>query len=124
MCTTEEGGLLVSTAIVRPPEIVLIPVRYDFGEMWRWSIILDRFALSAGNTIGITHARVDINSGGDETVYLSGLRERVDVPSIRNIVVLVGLDARAIADALPRLLPLLGIPVDAVGVVHQRDESH
>ena len=120
MCTAEDGGLLVSTAIVRPLQIVLIPVSYDYGEMWRWSVILNRFALSEGNTIGITKAWVGINAGGDETVFRSGLSELVDVPSMRDTVVLVGLDARAIADALP----LLGIPVDAVGVVHQRVEPY
>ena len=34
-------------------EVVLIPVKYDFGELWRWAEILDRFSLSAANTIGI-----------------------------------------------------------------------
>ena len=29
-------------------EIEIIPVNYDFGELWKWSVILDRFALSAG----------------------------------------------------------------------------
>ena len=122
-CTHEEdGGLLVSTAIVRPPEYELIPVSYDYGEMWRWSVILNRFALSEGNTIGITQVWVDTNIEWNETVFRSGLQKREGPSTIRDTVVVVGLDARMIVDALPRLLPLLGIPVDAVGVVHSEVE--
>ncbi len=121
-CTHEDGGLLVSTAMVRPIEYELIPVRYDYGEMWRWSVILDRFALSEGNTIGITQVWVTTNIEWNETVFRSGLQNREGPSTTRNTVVLVGLDARMIADALPRLLPLLGIPVDAVGVVHSEVE--
>ena len=37
---------------------VIIPVKYDYQELWRWQLILNRFALSSGNTIGITGAVV------------------------------------------------------------------
>ena len=36
------------------------------------------------------------------------------------IVVATWGDPRSVADALPALLPLLGIPVDAVGLVERR----
>ena len=39
--------------------IIVIPVKYDYGELWRWQVILNRFALSSGNTVGITGANVD-----------------------------------------------------------------
>ena len=31
----------------------MIPFNYDYEELWRWATILNRFALSAGNTIGV-----------------------------------------------------------------------
>ena len=42
-------------------EIVIIPVKYGPVEMAQWAEILDRFALSRGNTIGITGAELDSN---------------------------------------------------------------
>ena len=42
-------------------KVVIIPVKYDFGELWRWSVILNRFAVSAGNTVGITAGRIVLN---------------------------------------------------------------
>ena len=42
-------------------EIVIIPVKYGPVEMAQWADILDRFALSRGNTIGITAAELDSN---------------------------------------------------------------
>ena len=47
---------------VTPQEF--IPVKYDFRELWRWATILDRFALSEGNTIGIAKALIGTNIGG------------------------------------------------------------
>ena len=47
---------------VTPQEF--IPVKYDFRELWRWATILDRFALSEGNTIGIVKALIGTNIGG------------------------------------------------------------
>ena len=107
--------------------LVFIPVKYDLGQMWRWSVILNRFALAAGNTIGITQAFVGSNtdSYGDYTVFLSGYTDWggsffEDVPNIRHTVVLETVNVQAVVDAVPELLPLLGIPVDAVGVVVER----
>ena len=74
----------------RPVEI--IPVRYDFGQLWRWSVILNRFSLSPGNTVGIVRAKVDLNyavyedsrdvwMNGAEPSALSGYSD------VRNILV-------------------------------------
>ena len=105
--------------------IEFIPVKYDFAELWRWTTILNRFALSAGNTIWLDGASVWYN--GDlfniEHVYLNGLTPaQPDEPERKRetIVVATWGDPRSVADALPALLPLLGIPVDAVGVVERR----
>ena len=53
--------------------IEIIRVKYDFGELWRWATILDRFAVSAGNTIGIVDAKVGWNRSPD--LYLNGLSQ-------------------------------------------------
>ena len=42
--------------------LVIIPVDYSFEDMWRWAVVLNRFAVSSGNTVGITGARVGLNS--------------------------------------------------------------
>ena len=56
---------------------MIIPAKYDYGELWRWGVILDRFVLSAGNTIGITAAGVSTNQGArpEPVVWLNGLRD-------------------------------------------------
>ena len=112
-------------------KVEIIPVKYGAGELVRWAEILDRFATSTGNTIGITGARVQDNrdSYHGHTVFrmspagLVSLSPAIsgayglDWTTVRDTIVVWGFDAQRIADALPTLLPLLGIPVDAVGVV-------
>ena len=111
-------------------EVITIPVRYDFGELWRWSVVLERFALSAGNTVGITGAEVVINGTGhgfneEPRVWLNGVeplrRDSTgsgdDPDTVRTILMVWAVDPHLAAEALPELLPELGIPADAVGVV-------
>ncbi len=101
--------------------IVLIPVKYDFGELWRWSVVLDRFAVSRGNTVGIIWADVDENTTryeGEEAFPLVGLGPGESPSEMRDTIMVGALDMQRVVDALPSLLPQLGIPVDAVGVVH------
>ena len=45
-----------------------------------------------------------------------------DLSKVRTTILLVGFDPHRLADALPTLLPLLGIPTDAVGVVGRRKD--
>ena len=112
--------------------IVIIPVKYDYEEYWRWSVILDRFAVSSGNTIGILWSRVRENwesyhTTGGEVVYpLPEVPEAVPRPELggvahpedyRTTLHVMTYELQRTVDALPVLLPLLGIPVDAVGVV-------
>ena len=105
----------------------LIPVKYDFWELWSWATILNRFALSAGNTVGIVRAYVDTNELRQNRHYfpLEGweLDDPEDASTVRSTVGVGVLDARMVAEALPELLPLLGIPVDAVGVLRTVDEE-
>ena len=100
--------------------IIVIPVKYDYGELWRWQVILNRFALSSGNTVGITGANVGQNRGGYEVVVfpLSSLQDaRDNISDLRETIHVLAVDPQSVVDVLPTLLPQLGIPVDAVGVV-------
>ena len=105
--------------ITRTRRIEFIPVKYQIAELRRWAEILDRFALSAGNTIGITGAKVGTNQRSDGAVFLNGLTpvSSGNAPALRETIVVTARDVQRVADALPVLLPLLSIPVDAVGVV-------
>ncbi len=97
-------------------------MKYDYQELWRWQLILNRFALSPGNTIGITGAVVGENVDLYESaVFLNDLTEAAadSYSDYRETIHVWALDAQPVANALPTLLPLLGIPVDAVGVVGQ-----
>ncbi len=110
-------------------EFEFVPVKYDYGELWRWATILRRFALSPSNTIGIVDANVRPNKNYQpalENVFpLDDLDLAVygDASTLRDTVGIDALDARAVVEALPELLPLLGIPIDAVGVVRTIDEG-
>ncbi len=108
--------------------IVITPVKHSYEELWRWKIILERFALSAGNTVGISLARLDDSVIGDH-----GSNIEFPVPGLgrvafadrdrlgRATIQLGTLNLSATLAALPKLLPQLGIPVDAVGVVQELD---
>ncbi len=100
--------------------LVIIPVKYDFEELWRWTVVLNRFAVSAGNTIGIGGAKVSPNIGISETLFpLDNLRPTVYEGSdqTRETIRVWGVDEQRIAESLPVLLPQLGIPIDAVGMI-------
>ena len=120
-------------------EIVVVPVQHDFGDLWRYATILNRFSHSSANTIGITKVFIGVNtiqgSYWDEQTALmlnnleafqpydpntdSGYREPANWSAIREVIGIGAHDSKAVADALPTLLPLLDIPASAVGVVYQ-----
>ena len=118
-------------------ELIVSPVKYDFGQLWRWSVILDRFAVSAGNTVGITGGQVTFNhemygSPIDRPiVWLNGtepIRENEsdsgwNWSTIRTILIVWAVDEERATAALPELLPALGIPADAVGLVAHDDAT-
>ena len=122
--------------IIRGPrtsyEIEFIPVKYNFGQLWRWSVILNRFALSASNTIGIDFGFVsdnadDFSPSSRITMWLNGVEPSGsndytwNWDRVRNILGVWTLNPVATIAALPTLVPALGIPTDAVGVVKRTD---
>ena len=115
--------------------LVVVPVPHDFGELWRWSLILDRFANSSGNTIGLTYVRLGFNTMGG----LFGDRKFVfpvaDVPDLtdeahesgyagwsrwRLIIQVETLEFEKTVTELPRLLKQLEIPESAVGLIYEK----
>ena len=117
------------------PEWVIIPVKYSFPDLWKWGMILDRFAKSRGNTIGILSAN-NHNTGTaafgrsqlglyrdvETGVWREG-QGTSDLSLIRETVSISALDPYVVRDALPVLLPQLGIPIDAVGFISQRPQK-
>ena len=123
---------------LHPDNLEIIPVKYDYEELWRWSLMLSRVAYSRGNSVGIVGSWVGTNSGahwpGDIVVYpLDDLKEASydndwgapyrDVASYRDTVLVEVLDAQRAVKALPWLLRQLSIPADAVGVIFQRNRT-
>ena len=109
-------------------DVVVLPVKHDFGDLWRYAVILQRFSVSTGNTIGIMDARVGVNirafQGEAKTISTSDEMELVeyyDSPPIddwakfRETVFLTAHHAEVVLEALPVLLPLLDIPVARSG---------
>ena len=108
-------------------------VKYDYGDYWRWSVMLDRFALSAGNSLGIISAEIKFNRhwGLNKFEYAypspeispAPLHESgaLDHAELRATLWIWTLDLEATLTGLPRLLTALGIPADAVGLVVEGD---
>ena len=112
--------------------LVVVPAQYSYSELWRHAHILERFSRSSGNTLGINGAIILYNGAFiewyfDESVILTpGLvavdeydpesnfgreaKEFIAIQSAHD-------DLERIVDALPVLLPQLGIPSDVVGMV-------
>ena len=110
-------------------QLMMIPVKYDLKELWQWTLVLDRFAVSEGNIIGIGGATVGPNlrsAGPPVVIFPLASLSKVDhnnLPGRRETIRVWALDAQRVANALPTLLPQLGIPTDAVGVVLQPSNS-
>ena len=108
----------------------LVPVKYDFGELWRWRVLLDRFSKLPGNRIGIVSARVEnnqIRARSEKQFFIpeSGVKPvreidgwfSFDPVTFRTTIYVYSHDPQATLKGLPKLLEQLGIPGDAVGVV-------
>ena len=115
-------------------EVEIIPVKYNYADLRRYETILNRFVHSRGNTIGILGAELRNNdlwsyhydnllwtpdgpgkAGEDEEL-------RAPIPSeLRSTIVVSAFDSQRVLNALPKLLPALDIPVEAVGVVYEEE---
>ena len=109
---------------------MIIPVKYGFPEMWKWGVVLDRFAKSQGNTIGLMgavlmHNGLSVAASAEFAIYPEvgpgpAWTEGVsidDASLVRETIVIGSLAPFLVQDALPVLLRQLGIPIDAVGVI-------
>lgn len=105
-------------------DIEVVPVKYNPGELRRWVEILNRFTNSRGNTIGIVRAEYDDNKVSTPGITppvqfwpLDTLGLATSAAEVRSTIRILAIDGQLVVDSLPVLLPLLGIPVDAVGLV-------
>ena len=114
------------------PKEDFIPVKYSYLDLWRWAVLLDRFAQSRSNDIGVSSAEVGTNTGTGpyESHYLpaAGLAPVGDpykpenAARTRSTIRIWSFDPKKTIGALPQLLSQLGIPKDAVGVVVDGNE--
>ena len=116
-CTYVEDGETVYTEIYNRLELEIVPVKYSYEELRRWAIVLDRFANSEGNTVGILGSWVDTNNSPWVVYPFTDLQFAEHEANYRTTVLVLALDENLLIAALPTLLPQLGIPVDAVGMV-------
>ena len=113
-------------------QVEIIPVKYNYADLRRYETILNRFASSRGNTVGIVDAQLSDNTrfyGGDTALWTPngpGPAEEdeqgyYNAATIRSTILVRALDTQKAFNALPQLLPTLGIPLEAVGAVHWAD---
>ena len=113
--------------------VVIIPVKYDYEELWRWATVINRFAYTSGNTLGITGSWMGQNweayPGGavypvaelPEVGLTESGSEKGD--ELRTTIHVMTMELDRTVAALPRLLGQLNVPVDAVGVVAEVDRT-
>ena len=101
--------------------VVVVPVNYDFADLWRYREIIARFQHSDANTTGIQYpAYVTSYWPSTVAVYpVAGIQPITDgdLAQVRATIKISALKLDETLAALPQLLPQLGIPVDAIGVV-------
>jgi hypothetical protein len=113
-------------------DAVITPVKYSYEELWRWTLLINRFAVSSGNNIGLAGVSVETNVvaavEAETIMFVRSDLEEAGYGNLRDyretILVSTYGDVQVVADALPILLPQLGIPTDAVGIVMQRKSKH
>ena len=115
--------------------VVIIPVKYDYEELWRWAKVINRFAHTSGNNLGITGSWMGQNweaYGGDvEAVYPVAEIPEVGLTEsgsdkgdeLRTTIHVRTMELERTVAALPQLLGQLNVPVDAVGVVAGVDRT-
>ena len=113
---------------------MIIPVKYDYEDLWRWAKVINRFAYTSGNTLGITGSWMGQNwetYAGDAVYPVAEIPEvgrtpvlNSYVPSeLRTTIHVMAMELQRTVAALPQLLGQLNVPVDAVGVVAEVDRT-
>ena len=113
---------------------VVVPVKYDLQDYWRWAVLLDRFTRTSGNTLGIVGIKIGENwasyPGDDRPVFTEAgppettAEDWFDKPwKYRTTIHVITLEQDLTVAALPQLLSQLSIPADAVGVVARVDRT-
>ena len=102
--------------------LVIVPVDYDYADLWRARDILDRFTWSAANTMGVYVSQIVDNAyplvnGLVYTAGGPGQTSKSDLAERRQTLLVITHDVDATIAALPRLLPQLGISENLVGIV-------
>ena len=109
--------------------VIVIPVKHSYEDLWRYRVILDRFAVSAGNSVGILRSRIsDTTASVAATARIAfpapGIEQVLrnengvfDQSRNRATLWLWTADFDGTTGEPGPLLPQLGIPTDAVGVV-------
>ena len=116
--------------------LVVVAVPHGVEEMWRWSLLLDRFANSSGNTLGINRVVLGFNTLGglgkdrkyvfplaDAPDLTDHIRERRGFPDgllWRLIIQVSTLEFEKTVAGLPGLLRQLEIPESAVGLIYEQ----
>ena len=113
--------------------VVIIPVKYDYEDLWRWAKVINRFAYTSGNTLGITGSWMGQNweaYRGDAVYPVAeipevGLTELGSEKGdeLRTTIHVMTMELQRTVAALPQLLGQLNVPVDAVGVVAEVDRT-
>ena len=109
-------------------EVEIIPVKHNYADLRRYETILDRFVHSRGNTVGILDAKLSDNRRitSDNMLWTPdgpGKAGAYNAAEIRRTVMVSAFGAQRVLNALPELLPALGIPVDAVGAVYEESDT-
>ena len=112
---------------------VVVPVKYDLEDYWRWAVLLRRFANTPANILGIANVKIAENWASyqdDHPVFPeAGPPEMTAEDSFerpwkyRTTIHVITLEQDRTVAALPQLLSQLSIPADAVGVVARVDRT-
>ncbi|MCY3694794.1 MAG: hypothetical protein OXG77_06240 [Chloroflexi bacterium] len=121
-----EATLLEAHDFLADDNLTLRPAEFDLGELWHWAHMLNTFAQSPANSIGVWSAFLGSNrSVSDDQAVLpvAGMPHPSDatrsVEHIRDTIVVWTFEIEATVAALPTLLAQLGIPESAVGVIER-----
>ncbi len=123
---------------VTEDNLVVLSAPYDFEEMWRWSLLLERFANSSGNTLGIFKVELGFNwlgGLGQDRKFVFPLEDAPNLDDNRRetggptdgsrtrLIIRVGTyEFERTVAGLPRLLKQLEIPQTAVGLIYERKD--